>query len=202
MGKIIKNIILVLIAFLIISGIIAAFTDNSNVKVVPLSDITALINDNKVESIEVDQDKVMKTLRDFFRPEFLNRLDEIIIFDMLNEENIKDIVQKQVAIVQKRLHERGIVLTLSDKALGYLAKKGYSPQYGARPLKRLIQTQILTPVASAMISQGLMAGGTVTVDFATKKGSTDEYDGELTFVVKKLDTRPKKRSREEIAKAA
>jgi ATP-dependent Clp protease ATP-binding subunit ClpB len=111
------------------------------------------------------KDKVMKTLRDFFRPEFLNRLDEIIIFDMLNEENIKDIVQKQVAIVQKRLHERGIVLTLSDKALGYLAKKGYSPQYGARPLKRLIQTQILTPVASAMISQGLMAGGTVTVDF-------------------------------------
>jgi uncharacterized sporulation protein YeaH/YhbH (DUF444 family) len=61
MGKIIKNIILVLIAFLIISGIIAAFTDNSNVKVVPLSDITALINDNKVESIEVDQDTFFKT---------------------------------------------------------------------------------------------------------------------------------------------
>jgi cell division protease FtsH len=64
MGKIIKNIILVLIAFLIISGIIAAFTDNSNVKVVPLSDITALINDNKVESIEVDQDTLSAKVKD------------------------------------------------------------------------------------------------------------------------------------------
>lgn len=148
------------------------------------------------------KDKVMKKLRDFFRPEFLNRLDEIIIFDMLGESDIKDIVQKQVAIVEKRLRERGIMLTLSEKALGYLAKKGYNPQYGARPLKRLIQTQILTPVASAMIGEGLMAGGTVTVDFAQKKGSADPYDGELTFVVKKLDTRPKKKRRGEVAAQA
>ena len=124
-----------------------------------------------------NKDKVMKALRDFFRPEFLNRLDEIILFDILSPDAIADIVKKQVAIVEKRLAEKNIKLQLSPAVYTYLAEKGYNPQYGARPLKRLIQSKVLTPIASMMVSEGMMEGGSVKVgvkddDFtfsATKK---------------------------------
>ena len=131
------------------------------------------------------KDKVMKTLRDFFRPEFLNRLDEIILFDILAEKAIKEIVKMQVAIVQKRLADKNIKLTFTPTALTYLAQKGYNPQYGARPLKRLIQSKVLTPVATMMVSEGMMEGGTVKVSV---KGD------EFTFDVKKKAT-PQKRTR-------
>tara|TARA_A100001015_G_scaffold321443_1_gene452218 strand:+ start:4660 stop:7353 length:2694 start_codon:yes stop_codon:yes gene_type:complete len=110
------------------------------------------------------KDKVMKTLRDFFRPEFLNRLDEIILFDILSKEAIKNIVKMQVAIVQKRLADKNIKLEFSTQALTYLAKEGYNPRYGARPLKRLIQNKVLTPIATMMVSEGMMGGGVVKVD--------------------------------------
>lgn len=119
--------------------------------------------DEKAQYVRA-QDKVMKTLRDFFRPEFLNRLDEIILFEILSEEAIKEIVEMQIAIVQKRLAEKHITLQLSATALNYLAQKGYDPHYGARPLKRLIQSKILTPIATMMVSEGMLAGGVVRVD--------------------------------------
>ncbi|QSH39633.1 AAA family ATPase [Candidatus Kaiserbacteria bacterium] len=115
------------------------------------------------------KDKVMKTLRDFFRPEFLNRLDEIILFDILSVEAIKNIVEMQVAIVQKRLAEKNIKLEFSTAALTYLAKEGYNPRYGARPLKRLIQSKVLTPIATMMVSEGMMGGGVVKVDVKDDK---------------------------------
>ena len=89
------------------------------------------------------KDKVMDSLKDHFRPEFLNRLDEIILFNILSPESIHAIVRMQVDIVAKRLEEKRISLSLSDLAVEQLAKEGYSTQYGARPLKRLIQTKIL-----------------------------------------------------------
>ncbi|KKU80850.1 MAG: ATP-dependent chaperone ClpB [Parcubacteria group bacterium GW2011_GWA1_47_8] len=107
--------------------------------------------------------RVTDSLKDFFRPEFLNRLDEIIIFDILTPEVIQNIVGIQVDIVKKRLADKEISLDVSGEVLAYLAKEGYDPHYGARPLKRLIQTKILTPVASLMISQGVLKGGRVTV---------------------------------------
>lgn len=109
------------------------------------------------------KDKVMKALHDFFRPEFLNRLDEIVLFDILSTSAIKDIVKKQVAIVEKRLTEKNIKLQLSPAVFTFLAEKGYNPRYGARPLKRLIQSKVLTPIASMMVSEGMMAGGVVKV---------------------------------------
>lgn len=123
------------------------------------------------------KEKVMQSLKDYFRPEFLNRLDEIILFNILAPEAIKDIVNMQVKIVQERLRTKSIALEIKPEVYEYLAKEGYNPQYGARPLKRLIQSKILTPVASFMVSEGVMEGGTVIVGI--KEG------GEFTFDVKK-----------------
>ena len=120
--------------------------------------------------------KVMASLKDYFRPEFLNRVDDIILFDILSKENIKKIVEIQVDIVKNRLKDKDINLIVSDDVLAYLAKEGYNPHYGARPLKRLIQNKILTPVAGLMISQGVTKGGTISVDL---KGE------EFTFEMKK-----------------
>jgi len=128
------------------------------------------------------KDKVMKTLRNFFRPEFLNRLDEIILFDILSEKALKEIVKMQVAIVEKRLADKNIKLQFSPAALTYLAKEGYNPRYGARPLKRLIQSKVLTPIASMMVSEGMMGGGVVKVGVKGNK---------FTFDVKKKATAKK-----------
>lgn len=117
------------------------------------------------------KDKVLDSLKLYFRPEFLNRLDEIIIFDILSPETIRSIVEMQVADVGKRLKAKDIELTVSDEVYAYLAKEGYDPKFGARPLKRVIQSKILTPVASLMIDEGMLRGGTVKVSM--KKGVLD-----------------------------
>ena len=128
------------------------------------------------DSYENIKNKLTDSLKDYFRPEFLNRLDDIIVFNVLSEASIAEIVKIQVEIVKQRLMAKEIKLEVSDDVLVYLAKEGYNPQYGARPLKRIIQNKILTPVASQIISRGLMKGGVVSV---TMK------DGEFVFDVKK-----------------
>ncbi len=128
------------------------------------------------------KDKVMDSLKNYFRPEFLNRLDEIIVFDLLSPEVIADIVELQVADVVNRLKKKEIKLTISAEVCEFLAKEGYDPKFGARPLRRLIQSKILTPVANMMVGEGMLQGGTVNV--AMKKG-------ELTFDVKKSARRGK-----------
>jgi ATP-dependent Clp protease ATP-binding subunit ClpC len=116
------------------------------------------------------KDKIMSSLKDYFRPEFLNRLDDTIIFDILGPEAIKNIVKIQVEHVVTRLAEKHITLNMSLAVYDYLAKEGYNPQYGARPLKRLIQTKILTPVANLLISQVVSKGGTIEVGVKSKEG--------------------------------
>jgi ATP-dependent Clp protease ATP-binding subunit ClpB len=123
--------------------------------------------------------KVMDSLKDYFRPEFLNRLDSIVLFDVLSPESIKNIVGIQVEQVVKRLAEKEIRLDISPAVMEYLSKEGYNPQYGARPLKRLIQEKILTPVAGFMISQAVGKGGSIAVGM--KPGEKVEF----TFDVKK-----------------
>ncbi|MEI8338190.1 MAG: AAA family ATPase, partial [bacterium] len=120
--------------------------------------------------------KITESLKEYFRPEFLNRLDDIIIFDILSKENIRKIVDIQVGLVKERLLSKEIELSLSSDTYDYLAKEGYNPQYGARPLKRLIQNKILNPVANLIISKGVLKGGEIFVGVK---------DGELTFEVKK-----------------
>ncbi len=132
-------------------------------------------SDEKADYAQV-KDKVLDTLKDFFRPEFLNRIDDIVVFDILNPQAISEIVKIQVNLVKERLESKEIKLEVSQEVYEYLAKEGYNPQYGARPLKRLIQNKILTPVASLMISKGIMKGGAVSVGIK---------DNQFTFDVKK-----------------
>ena len=122
------------------------------------------------------KEKVLSTLKEHFRPEFLNRLDDIIVFDVLSREAVREIVRIQIDIIEKRLAEKEIKLSVADTVLDLLAKEGYNPQYGARPLKRLIQEKILNPVASMMIGNKVLSGGTISVDVV---------HGGLTFDVKK-----------------
>lgn len=121
-------------------------------------------NAGTVDDYADAKEKVLGSLREHFRPEFLNRLDEIVMFDILSPEAIRKIVDIQIGIVRKRLLEKQIALDVSDVALTFLGEKGYNPQYGARPLKRLIQDKILTNVANLMISQGIGDGGVIAVD--------------------------------------
>ncbi len=139
------------------------------------------------ERYEGAKQKVMDSLKDYFRPEFLNRLDEIVLFNILTEDAVKDIVRMQVDIVAKRLEEKRITLTLSLSALTHLAKEGYSPQYGARPLKRLIQAKIMTPIANMMVARGVTEGGAVSVDFDAKGGKDGK--GDFVFDVRKTSVR-------------
>jgi len=151
-----------------------------------------------IEETEADEykqvkEKVNDALKDYFRPEFLNRLDDIIVFDILDKKAIKKIVAIQVGIVEKRLAEKEIKLKLSKKAIDHLAEKGYNPQYGARPLKRLIQSEIMTPIASLMVSKGIMKGGSVNVGFSNGKFTFDVKKGRGGNIVKEDITKAKKK---------
>jgi ATP-dependent Clp protease ATP-binding subunit ClpB len=131
----------------------------------------------------------MESLKSYFRPEFLNRLDEIITFDLLTPEVIADIVKIQVQDVIDRLEKKEIKLTLTKEVYDYLATEGYDARYGARPLKRLIQSKILTPVANNMVGEGMVQGGTVKVSMkkgkATTKNDQTPQEQELDFDIKK-----------------
>jgi len=132
------------------------------------------------------KEKVMSSLKDYFRPEFLNRVDDIVIFDILSLEAIKQIVSIQVNEIVKRLADKNIILSLAPDVMDYLSREGYNPQYGARPLKRLIQNKILTPVANLLISQEVRRGGIIHVNMPpTFKSGVAEKDVKLVFDVKK-----------------
>ena len=119
-------------------------------------------NDSKADYAQTKA-KVLETLKDHFRPEFLNRIDETVVFDILPPEAIKEIVRIRMQIVKERLVGKDITLDISDDALDHLAQEGYNPQYGARPLNRLIQTKILNPIASYIIGNGVAKGDAVQV---------------------------------------
>jgi ATP-dependent Clp protease ATP-binding subunit ClpB len=114
------------------------------------------------------KDFVLGELRQAFRPEFLNRLDEIIVFHALSEEQLKQIVEIQLAGLRGRLEERHIALELSDGARTRLVRSGYDPQYGARPLKRAIQREIETPLAKRLLAGEVRPGQTVWIDVDTE----------------------------------
>ena len=119
-----------------------------------------------MEDLPVDERnrRVMEALRGHFRPEFLNRVDETIIFDRLTDKEISSIVDIQLKRLLKRLEQQNIKLTLSDKAKKFLSKEGYDPAYGARPLKRVIQQQILNPLSVAILDGEFGEGDSITAD--------------------------------------
>ncbi|MBR3375736.1 MAG: AAA family ATPase, partial [Firmicutes bacterium] len=121
------------------------------------------------------ENMVMTDLRAHFRPEFLNRLDETILFRPLTRENIGEIVKLMVKDVNKRLQERDISLELTDEALKFVAENGYDPTYGARPLKRYLQKYVETAAAKIIVTGNISQGDTILVDVE---------DGKLTAKVK------------------
>ena len=110
------------------------------------------------------KEKILDALREHFRPEFLNRIDEIIIFNRLGEEEIKQIVELELNKLAKRLEKKGIKIKVTKSAKEVLAKKGYNPQFGARPLKRVIQKLIVDPLSLKMITGEIHEGEVVLVD--------------------------------------
>jgi ATP-dependent Clp protease ATP-binding subunit ClpB len=117
-------------------------------------------------SPEARERLVMEALRQHFRPEFLNRIDDIIIFDRLNEEELKKIVEIQLKRLVRRLENQKITLHLSDAARALIAKHGYDPVYGARPLKRAIQRLVLDPLSMDILEGKFREGQTIKVDVA------------------------------------
>lgn len=111
------------------------------------------------------KDKVMGALKEGFRPEFLNRIDEVVIFESLKFEDIEKIVDIQFKLIEKRLSKSKIKISVDEAARRYLAKEGFSPEFGARPLKRLIQKVILDKLADRIIKGELKDGGKVKVNF-------------------------------------
>ncbi|QWF21854.1 ATP-dependent chaperone ClpB [Nocardioides sp. LMS-CY] len=110
------------------------------------------------------RESVLATVRASFKPEFLNRLDEVVIFEALTREELTHIVDLQLALLEKRLAVRRITISVTDPAKRWLADTGYDPAYGARPLRRLIQTAIGDPLAKMLIGGQVADGGSVTVD--------------------------------------
>ncbi|MDO5504469.1 MAG: ATP-dependent chaperone ClpB, partial [Actinomycetia bacterium] len=113
---------------------------------------------------EQRREAVMAAVRDSFKPEFLNRLDEIITFDQLDPEQLGHIVELQVRELATRLHDRRITLDVTEAARAWLARTGYDPAYGARPLRRLVQKEIGDRLAKAVLGGEVRDGDEVTID--------------------------------------
>ena len=113
---------------------------------------------------EKKRDSVMAVVRQSFKPEFLNRLDEIVMFDALSEEQLSHIVDLQIAELNRRLAVRRIQVTVTEAAHGWLSRTGYDPAYGARPLRRLVQTAIGDPLARLLLAGQVLDGSEVVVD--------------------------------------
>jgi len=115
------------------------------------------------------REHVFAELKATFRPEFLNRLDEVVLFKALGKEDILGIVDIQVALLARRLSERGLALEVDASARKHLADAGYDPVYGARPLKRAIQRHLENPLSKEILA-GLFASGDTVVASAGKSG--------------------------------
>lgn len=123
------------------------------------------IYDAQDDDLEALRPSLISDLKLYFKPEFLNRIDDIIIFHRLSQENIRAIVEIQLGILAKRLQPKGIELTWTDALADYIATAGYDPQFGARPLKRLIQKDIEDALAKALLSGNIIPGMPVKLDY-------------------------------------
>jgi ATP-dependent Clp protease ATP-binding subunit ClpB len=138
--------------------------DFKNTVIIMTSNIGSQYIMEESQSREARERLVMDALRAHFRPEFLNRVDEIIIFDRLSEDDLKKIVEIQLKRLAKRLEQQKITLDLSESAKSLLAREGYDPVYGARPLRRTIQKEILDPLSIDILEGKVKEGQTVHID--------------------------------------
>jgi ATP-dependent Clp protease ATP-binding subunit ClpB len=148
---------------------IIILTSNIGSQFIEKMETLGFTNKSKVDEYTQTKEKVLESLKDYFRPEFLNRLDDTIVFDILSLDAIRHIVDLKVKVVVDRLKAKEIGFEISSDALTYLAKEGYNPHYGARPLGRLIQDKILNPVATFIIGKGVKKGDIVNVTIKDKE---------------------------------
>jgi ATP-dependent Clp protease ATP-binding subunit ClpB len=139
--------------------------DFRNTVVIMTSNIASqIILGFKGQDYEKMKSQALEVLRQSFRPEFLNRVDEVVVFHPLTRDELRQIVDVQMVRLRQRLEERKIQLELTDKARDYLAEHGYDPSYGARPLKRLIQRELETALGRKLLSGEIRDNTRVTVD--------------------------------------
>ncbi|MDE5761801.1 MAG: AAA family ATPase, partial [Bacteroides sp.] len=135
------------------------------------SQMEKLNSSNKEEIVEETKREVMNMLKKTIRPEFLNRIDETIMFLPLTEKEIKQIVTLQIQSVQKMLSGNGVELALTDAATDFLSTAGYDPEFGARPVKRAIQHYLLNDLSKKLLAQAVDRSRPITVDVnATNDG--------------------------------
>jgi ATP-dependent Clp protease ATP-binding subunit ClpB len=124
---------------------------------------------------EKAEEQVMQTVRGTFRPEFLNRLDDILIFSPLQRESMDSIVRIQLMALRKAMQDRHMHFTITDQAISWLGEKGYDPAYGARPLKRVIQKDVVDPLSTLVLQGKLFQGSSVHVHVAKDQLVIDHH---------------------------
>jgi len=138
------------------------------------------VKDAEKQFAEV-KDKLLGQLKKLFRPEFLNRVDGTVVFRPLTRDEIGEIVSLELTKAQKRITEHAVTLDVSDAAKMYLAEKGYDPEYGARPLRRVIQNQVEDALSDGLLSGRIPDGSAVKIDL---------IDGKLDFSVNGATIKP------------
>ncbi len=151
-------------------------TSNLGTEFVKKGGALGFVDINDGEDIKSSHDKIQKALKSAFRPEFLNRIDDIIMFSPLTHEDVMGIVTLQLAELQGRLDEYGVTMEVSGDARSWLADQGYDPLMGARPLKRAMQKYLESPLATQLLASGFQPGDVVLVD--------KDPEGALTFTKK------------------
>lgn len=147
---------------------IVIFTSN-----IGSQDILNLQGDDEQQKIEM-REKVTQAMRDNFKPEFLNRIDEHVIFNSLGKKELRSIVKIEIKRLEKRMGERDITLTVTDDALDFLVDVGFDPIYGARPLKRTIQRELETVVARGILGGEYGDGDSILVDVINERLSVQK----------------------------
>ena len=129
----------------------------------------------RIKDFESTKEEIMSDVRKFFKPEFINRIDKVIVFDPLKHEDVKQIIKLLITQLQFRMNDRNIKIKISEKAISYLAEKGYDPEYGARPARRILQDKIEDEITELILDQKVSTGHTISVGYKTNK---------LTFSIK------------------
>ena len=127
-----------------------------------------IILESRGQDDQKNQEIILNTLKQYFRPEFLNRVDEVVIFNFLKKAQIKNIVDIQIEKLNASLQEHKIKLVLTEKAKEFLAEKGFNPDYGARPLKRAIQNYIQNPLSLKLLEERFSDEDLIEVDLDNK----------------------------------
>ena len=129
-----------------------------------------ITDDNVQEVVDKTKEEVFGLLKQTLRPEFLNRIDEIVLFQPLNKSQIGKIVHFQLRVFNKMLEKRGIFMSATDDAINYLMNKGYDPSFGARPLKRVLQQEVLNKLSKEILAGTVNDGDRITIDYFEETG--------------------------------